>query len=110
MSALGEVEEVISGLIKKEALNAKIHRDAAGKHFKKATDLYAEAASAYDPDKGNDETEGDRLTADAQKEEAARDAERKKAFAEEQRIKGKQECLDGIRKKWVAKQPIPSPR
>ncbi len=110
MTALSEVEEVINGLIRKETINAKVYRDIASGHYKKAAKLFGEAANASDPDGGNDADEGDRLTRQAEKEDAAGDAAMKKAFAEDAKIKGKQECLDAIRKKWRAGKSIPSPR
>jgi protein-disulfide isomerase len=110
MSALSEIEEVINDLIRRETIRAKVHRQIASGHFKNAARLFAAAAKAYDPDGGNSPDKGDRLSQQAQKESDAGDKARDKALAEEARIKGKQECLDGIRKKWRAGKSIPSPR
>lgn len=110
MSALDDVEGVIGDLIRREALNARIHRDAAIGHYKRAAELHGAAAVAYDPDQGNDDAEGDRLTKAAEQENAAGDTEMKKAFAEDERIKGKRECLEAIRRKWARKEAIPSVR
>lgn len=109
MNALEQVEEAIGKLIDREKLNARIHRDASVQHFKRAAALYQEAADAYDPDKGNDTSAGDKLSRQAERENAAGDAEWAKAVQEDAKIKGKQETLDRIRRMWGAKKPIPSP-
>ena len=109
MNALEKVEEAIGKLIDKEKLNARVHRDASTKHFQRSADLYKEAADAYDPDKGNSEKRGDKLTRQAEQESIAGDAEWAKALAEDNKIKGKQETLDRIRKMWARKRPIPIP-
>ena len=109
MNALEKIEEAIGKLIDKEKLNARVHRDASIKHFQRSADLYKEAADAYDPGNENNQKLGDKLTRQAEQESIAGDAEWKKAVAEDNKIKGKQETLDRIRKMWARKSPIPTP-